>query len=730
MNSPIRLCLCLHNHQPVGNFDHVFEQAYNDSYRPFLDVFEQFQLPISLHTSGPLIEWLDEHHPEYIDRLAKLAAESRIEIIGGAFYEPILTMIPSRDRVGQIVSYSKWLRDRIGVDVAGMWIPERVWEPSLTSDLVRAGIRYTLLDDFHFKCAGLSDDELCGYYVAEEEGQVLSIFPGSERLRYTIPFEDPQATIDHLRHVANQRPGAVVVFGDDGEKFGTWPETKQHVYDNGWLHRFFSALEANADWIHLATLGEAHSDLDPAGKIYLPEASYREMTEWALPVEKQIEYENAAHAMEGDARWQSLRSLVRGGFWRNFKVKYPESNEMYSRMMAVSDRVEQARHEDVAPDLLQAAQQDLYRGQCNCCYWHGAFGGIYLPHLRNAIYQHLIAADNRLEKINPVGVTGTAKDYNFDARQEVRLSNEHLVCWIAPATGGQIYELDVRSICHNLLATLSRHPEAYHRKVLAGPTTQGGDVASIHDRVIFKQEGLDQRLQYDAYPRKSLVDHFYDAEVSLEAVAKGEAEERGDFLTGAYEARIRRNPGRTQVQLLRNGHVDGSPLCITKGVTLEEGSSHLEIAYLLEGIPQDRELHFSIEMNFSGLPGGAEDRFFQDGQGARLGQLDSLLERSGATDLSLVDQWLGIDVNLAINQPTHWWAYPIETVSQSESGFELIHQSVAVQPHWFVRGDSQGRWSMTMRLSIDTARAKERETNHPLREHCVIGGTTIRQETP
>ncbi|MCI0359836.1 MAG: alpha-amylase, partial [Planctomycetaceae bacterium] len=124
MTHPIRLCLVLHNHQPVGNFDGVFEQAYQDSYLPFLDVFESYpNLIISLHTSGPLMEWLDERHPEYIDRLARLVAEKRIEIIGGPFYEPILTMIPSRDRVGQITAYSEWLRSRLGAKVQGMWIP-------------------------------------------------------------------------------------------------------------------------------------------------------------------------------------------------------------------------------------------------------------------------------------------------------------------------------------------------------------------------------------------------------------------------------------------------------------------------------------------------------------------------------------------------------------------------------------------------------------------------------
>src|SRR5688572_8178649 len=151
MTQPIRFCLVLHNHQPIGNFGGVFEQAYQDSYFPFLDVSDQYDLPLSLHTSGPLAEWLDAIHPEYLDRLANLVSRGRLEIVGGPFYEPILTMIPGRDRVGQISDYSRWLEGRLGATVQGMWTPERVWEQSLTADVATAGIKYTVLDDFHFK---------------------------------------------------------------------------------------------------------------------------------------------------------------------------------------------------------------------------------------------------------------------------------------------------------------------------------------------------------------------------------------------------------------------------------------------------------------------------------------------------------------------------------------------------------------------------------------------------
>jgi 4-alpha-glucanotransferase len=718
----IRFCLVLHNHQPIGNFSGVFEQAYQDSYLPFLDVFEPYEdLRISLHTSGPLIEWLHENHPEYLQRLTKLVHAGRVEIIGGSFYEAILAMLPSRDRVGQISQYTRHLEQYLGAHVQGMWMPERVWEQAMTKDIVAAGIKYTVLDDFHFKNAGLTEEELYGYYITEDDGQILSVFPGSERLRYLIPFGQPHETIDYLRDIAHRAPNAVIVFGDDGEKFGTWPDTKQHVYGDGWLRRFFDALVENKDWLHTTTLAEAVDNVPPIGKVYLPDGSYREMTEWALPVNQQLEYDALVHDLEHDPRFPRVKRFMRGGFWRNFKVKYDEANEMYSRMLQVSERFEDARREGVLNEAFDQARACLYRGQCNCPYWHGAFGGIYLPHLRNAVFNQLIAAENLLDQAThkpPRFAEIAAADYNFDARQEVRLTSDKLFAYVAPAAGGQMYELDVRSICHNLLATITRRPEAYHRKVLQGPSDTNGNVASIHDRVVFKQAGLDEKLQYDKYPRKSLLDHFWDHDVTPQSVARGEAEERGDFLAGVYDAKLRRNTGdKVQLLMTREGRVSGLPIKIAKGITLAAGGNQLEITYLLEGLPQDHPLHFGVEFNFAGLPSGADDRYFHRG-GQRLGQLQTQLDLQQATDLGLVDEWLGIDVKWTANQPSHLWTFPIETVSQSEGGFELVHQSVCVIPHWFVRGDADGRWSVTMTLTADTSLAESRM--HPAPEVAVV----------
>jgi alpha-amylase len=284
---------------------------------------------------------------------------------------------------------------------------------------------------------------------------------------------------------------------------------------------------------------------------------------------------------------------------------------------------------------------------------------------------------------------------------------------VAPSHGGHLYELDVRAICHNLLATLTRREEAYHDAVRAGEHESAADVASIHDRVVFKQKDLDQRLQFDRHRRKSLIDNFYDAHTTAESVASGQYEEQGDFVAAPFEARLRRNPNRMRLQLTRNGYVSGRQVRITKGLTLDAGGQTLEIAYLLEGLPPGEPVHFGVEFNFAGLPAGCDDRYFHDASRNSLGQLGMRLDLEAVEYLGLFDEWLGIDVELSSDATMNVWTFPIETVSQSEAGFELVHQSVVVHPHWLIEAGRDGRWTTTMTLALDTSLAEKRRQYSP-----------------
>ena len=469
----IYLGLAIHNHQPVGNYPFVFEQVYHDAYLPFLEALERHpRVRISLHNSGCLLDWLLPNRPEYIRRLAALCARGQVEMMTGGYYEPILPMIPDSDKLGQIAKLSETVRRLFGQEPTGLWLTERVWEPHLPAPLARAGVRWTLVDDSHFLRVGMADSDLDGYFITEEEGLPLKVYPGSQLLRYAIPWKTVEEVIEYLRDQASEEPGRILVLGDDGEKFGSWPTTYAYCWEKGWMEDFFAALEENADWLKTIPLGE-HAERYPArGIVYLPTASYSEMMEWALPTPARVEFARLAREAKDSGREDLLRHL-QSGFWRYFLVKYPEANAMHKRMLRVHRKVEAA----AARGDASAARDALWSGQCNCPYWHGVFGGLYLRHIRWATHRQLIAAERQADRL----LHGRAgwlevrrEDLDYDGQPEVLVQTADLSLCFHPHLGGMLSEWDVRRQDWNLLNVLSRRREAYHEPLLEAEGAASG----------------------------------------------------------------------------------------------------------------------------------------------------------------------------------------------------------------------------------------------------------------
>src|SRR5215212_3897960 len=336
--TPIRFAFGLHLHQPVGNFDHVFAQHVDDVYRPLLDALTEREfLPVVLHLSGPLIEWLETHEPAYLDRLGRLAADGRLEILLAGFYEPVLASLPRADRVEQIHWMHETVRRRFGVDARGLWLTERVWEPELAADLADAGVRYALVDDRHFLVTGFAADQLHAPFWTESDGKRVALFPIDERLRYLIPFRPPEETADYLRQL-RAAGHQLAVMADDGEKFGGWPGTKEWVYERGWLDQFMDTMSGLIERgeVQLSTLTDALEHVPSGGIAYLPSASYREMEGWSLPPDAALRLIHLERDL-GETRISGPDgALIRGAHWRNFLVKYSESNRMHKKMQALS----------------------------------------------------------------------------------------------------------------------------------------------------------------------------------------------------------------------------------------------------------------------------------------------------------------------------------------------------------------------------------------------------------
>src|SRR4030042_2834040 len=405
----INLLFAVHNHQPVGNFEHVFQQAWDKFYNPFLQVLEKHpEFRLSMHYSGSLLEWFEENQPGFLPRLRELVARGQVELLSGGFYEPLRPFSPERDAVGQVNFFNQYLKEKLNVSPQGLWLAERVWNSTLPKTIAPTGLKYTLVDDSHFHYAGLADEDMFGHYVTEQEGFTLSIFPINKRLRYAIPFRAPEETIEALRFWATDSGSLAVTYADDGEKFGLWPGTSRWVFEEGWLEKFVASLEENRDWVHMLTFSEYMGKYPPQGRTYLPPASYDEMMEWALPPLSAIGFEDMVEELKKDGRYEKYKAFLRGGSWENFLVKYTESNHMHKKMLQVSEKVHRILKNQPSPGTEiepspPPALRSLWKGQVNCAYWHGLFGGPYLHYLRHGVYQNLIAAERLAEVIEKGG---------------------------------------------------------------------------------------------------------------------------------------------------------------------------------------------------------------------------------------------------------------------------------------------------------------------------------------
>ncbi|MBC7195580.1 MAG: DUF1925 domain-containing protein, partial [Caldisericia bacterium] len=345
---------------------------------------------------------------------------------------------------------------------------ERVWEMDLPKYIYKGGIEYTLIDDFAFKKMGFKEEDLTYYYITENEGFTTKIFPILKNLRYLIPFRDTKEFIDYINSFSSD--SIIFTYGDDGEKFGLWPNTYDYVYKEGYLDKFLSILNSE-NVVKTITFKEIFQKFQPKGRVYLNTSSYEEMEEWS------------------------------NGNFRNFLSKYNESNKMHKRMLFMRDFYN-IKDERVYRKLLKS--------QCNDSYWHGIFGGLYLPHLREAIYKEIIEGENLNKNMNEVKIY----DFDKDGIDEIISINDKFNLFLH-RKGGKAIEIDYLNF--NLTNVMTRYKESYHDKLLKefGFKDDEG-VKTIHETFRVKDFDYKNYLKFDRYFKENFLIHFVDNENDLE----------------------------------------------------------------------------------------------------------------------------------------------------------------------------------------------------------------------
>ncbi len=681
---------CMHNHQPVGNFEHVFEWGFKDCYGKALSILKEYpEFHFAVHHSGPLFEWIETHAPEYIDTLAMMVERGQTEIVGGGFYEPIFSIITEADIRGQLELMQDYCKSRFGAAPKGFWTAERVWDPEIPRLVSGFGLEYTILDD-----AGIEEDDLPGHYLTERLEHPLCVFPIDKFLRYSIPFKLPAETIAYFREKTERLGECTFVYGDDGEKFGMWPGTYKWVYEEKWLVNFIEAI-LKEDWIRMTHPSEHIASRTPLGRVYLTQGSYFELSEWALPSRVAASFKRIHDEIKSSGRESSFYPFLKGGVWNNFLNKYPESNALNKRTLLLSREI--GRFESEGSADCGDIKRELYRGECNCAYWHGLFGGVYLTSLRHALHEHVLRAEGLfIERAGKKGFEVLESDLWNEGGVQILIRSTDISAMAVPRRGGALSEFGIRSKSFNILNVMPRRYEAYHDDLvnLNEDEIHDDEVKSIHEAVLVKERGLKERLVYDSSRRYTFKDIVFESAPAAEDLMKGivRCAEGGD---SPYSHSIAGD--RKSVSVTMRGSVDfaGARLQIEKELQFASGMCGVTARIRISG---GTGLWYGCEMNINLLGGHDEDRYFELPD---ISRKDSYLDSIGVIDrlrgCALVDRYNAIRIAIKSSRDVSMLRYPVYTVSQSDRGFEKNYQGCCLVFFFRLDGDKN---DITLELSI------------------------------
>jgi len=665
------LLLILHFHQPVGNFDSVIERVCDRCYGPFLDLAARHtEIKFNLHISGCLMDWFSSRNPAMIESIRALLRRGSAELVGGAMYEPIFSVVSPEDVKAQIKLMQKESKRLFGSGFKSAWVPERVWEPSAVSVLAESGVESVILDDTHLLYAGLRKEDTYGYYVTEDNGRALRVFASDKPLRYSMPFKAVDVSIGYMKKVASSRQGPLFTYGDDVEKFGEWPGTYKSVYEDGWLNRFFEGIAENRDWLVTSTISEYIEKNPPLGRIYIPAASYEEMNEWAMPLRSLDEYSKFKNDLKKHGLAEKAVPFLRGGYFRNFLVKYNEADQLHKRMLYAADRLRQAKMTPGGKDYSEASRR-LYKGQCNCAYWHGVFGGLYLYHLRKALYDNILQAERDTLEAGKRCITRfDVTDFDADGLDEVILYNKDVWLCSKPSLGGALTELDALYRHHNITNTMGRYREHYSR-------------------------GEEGQPAFDTYRRCMFTDHLAQAGFSLEDF------ERGDF-TAHDLSKPFWNFGLKGKELI----LKSPPRCADGVIEIEKRISLkkrcLSVGYSLKKKALRGGTFFLTEMPFI-MPDADSGRYLYIIGSPRSAEEAAIKSRGESTEVEkveVVDTRNELGLILEFSPACGLWRFPIYTVSRSESGTETNYQGSVTVARWELGARRIDRREFKIRLIL------------------------------
>lgn len=609
----------------------------------------------TIHFTSSIISYLDKKYPNFSSQVINLLNNNQLELLSGGMYEPIFPLIPQEDRQNQFSLMNRLLHHIYGYTPSGAWITELAWEPSIAFDLAKSRINYTCLSKKLFMEAGLNEKDIDGYYITEEEGRKIGVFPITYELNTFVQTTTPQETIQKLiQDIDNKEKSLVVIFYR-----GLFTNESQFQ----WIKAFIEGLEKTQANFETTLLSHYFSSNKPRGRIYLPE-------------------NNNTH--NGDKAQKN---------WRNYLLKYHEANLLHKKMLRVSKKINAAKEGKfrfkVIKEMISQAQDLLLQGQCHNAYWDNTTCGIYLPIERHITYQKLIKAENLIDassRKNSKWVQISEIDYDCDGNDELIIESDTQNIYISPALGGSIIEHDFRPKNINLINTIARRFEPYH---------------------------LENNLIYDSYPKFSLIDHFLKSDLNLEKFIENKLEHLTEKIIYPYNVeKIKAKEDNCKISLSHSAELkklEGDPqIELTKSINTRSGDNALNITYRLTNKSLNT-VNFTFAVEFNLNPSGTTDEnaYFESNDSSDTPKTSSAIyafeELKEIKHILLNNKTQNITIDISWNHKATIYRYPIETYSYHYKSLKKIIQGITIISCFNLTLDPGMSWELQISQNIKSS---------------------------
>ena len=656
----VSLILGTYSSQPIDLASPDIESIYERSYKPFLKLLYEFSdLPFTLYYAGSIVDWLERTHSEFVDVLSEMVKRRQVEVLGGAYFEPLLPLIPKTDRIGQLERMTTQVRKSFGRRPRGAWIPGGVWEQRIASSLKSGGIEYAFLKDRQ------SDFDVAGEFprpiLTEDQGKNVMIFLVPRELTARLFIDEPTTVIEHLiemrdrwrASVASSQPPVVALMFD----------ATLHAYRDGarsleWYRRFLELVQRQDDWLD----------------VQLPNRILRNRQNGA------IRYA-AATTLDGLLSWQETIEGARayhrrpGRGFRSLLELYPESARLYAKMQHTHLLVNQIRGDKYRK---LTAREALWRGQSHFAYWLNRSGGIYRSSLRKATYAALIEAEKYTRERGIFAPAITRMDVDLDGQAEVVYQGNALNAYVH-RRGAMLFELDYTERNWNYLDTFQRQPEVFHDE----STADAG---------------------YDDWPRAGFVDHLLEHNHTMADFSRGIRHQICDIAKTAYEVEsYEKDRGRV---VFAAEAADRSGLCLLSiRKTYTFADNRIDVTYELRNLGTESiQAQFCCEINlsFHSLDPGRLRLAVRQGR-SRSELRPDPVEEQAVSDLNFHDLHSATSITLVPTERPNLWCFPVAAVGVLGNEPHRFYQSNCAVFRWPLTLGPSDTFSATVSLRVGRA---------------------------